>query len=81
MMVLAKSLRMNEWPWRDFLLGRVPSRSVSELHSVTRIETQDIIEYMLSKGPSNILITKGPYTLPFMRRQEDGFPIDVKPEL
>jgi hypothetical protein len=80
-MVLAKSLGVNEWPWRDFLLGRVPCRSVSELHSVTRVDTQQIIGYLLSKEPSNILITKRPYNRPFMRRQEDGFSIDVKPEL
>jgi hypothetical protein len=80
-MLIAKSVRVNDWPWRDFLLGRVPCRSVSELHSVTRIDPQQIIGCLLSKEPTNILITKGPYNRPFLRRQDDGFSVDVKPEL
>jgi hypothetical protein len=35
--LIAKSIRMNGWPWRDFLLGRVTCRSLSELRVVTSV--------------------------------------------
>jgi hypothetical protein len=82
-MIVAKSLRVNDWPWRDFLLGRVPCRSVSELHNISGVDSQDIIGYLLSCESSNILITRGPYNQAFSRRAAagDGFAIDVKLEL
>jgi hypothetical protein len=79
--VVAKSMRVNDWPWRDFLLGRVPCRSVSELHSVTGVPPQYIIRYLLSTESSNILYTSGPFNRPFSKRGTDGFSIDVKIEL
>lgn len=35
--LVAKSVRVHEWPWNDFLHGRVLCKSVSELSSVTGI--------------------------------------------
>ncbi|KAF6835378.1 hypothetical protein CMUS01_05791 [Colletotrichum musicola] len=79
--LLAKSLYVGEWPWRDFLRGRVPCRSVSELERVTGVDAQDIMEYLLAKESYTILDTKGPFNRLFMRRYDDGFSIDVKMEL
>ena len=79
--LVAKSIRVTEWPWRDFLLGRVTCRSLSELHSVTGANEQDIFLYLLTKESEDILITRGPYNKMFMRRGPDGFSIDVKPDL
>jgi hypothetical protein len=78
--LVAKSIRVNDWPWRDFLSGEVPCRSVSELHSVTGTKEQDILGYLLSRESSNILITQGPYNKAFVRRGINGFGIDVKLE-
>ena len=79
--LVCKSLLVAEWPWRDFLLGRVPCRSVSELHTVTGIDSQEILAYLLVQESSSILITKGPYNRPFTIRSEDGFAIDIKAEM
>ncbi|KDN63503.1 hypothetical protein CSUB01_11836, partial [Colletotrichum sublineola] len=79
--LVAKSLFVSEWPWRDFLRGRVPCRSVSELHTVTGVDEQDIMEYLLAKEPYTILITKGPFNRTFTRRSNEGFSIDAKMEL
>ncbi|KAF5485649.1 hypothetical protein CGCF413_v013441 [Colletotrichum fructicola] len=46
--LIAKSLSVREWPWRDFLRGQVPCRSVSELHTVTGIDEQRILKYLLA---------------------------------
>src|SRR5438876_200394 len=79
--LVAKSLLATEWPWRDFLRGRVPCRSISELHTVTGVDAQDIMEYLLSKEAYKILVTKGPFNRPFARRGSDGFSIDIKIKL
>lgn len=79
--LLAKSIRVNEWPWRDFLLGRVTCRSLSELRAVTGSDEQDLIHYLLTKEAENVLIAKGPYNQMFVRKGDGGFSIDVKPEI
>ncbi|KAF6835423.1 hypothetical protein CPLU01_04294 [Colletotrichum plurivorum] len=79
--LVSKSLFVGEWPWRDFLRGRVPCRSVSELERVTGVDAQDIMEYLLAKESYTILDTKGPFNRLFTRRSTDGFSIDVKMEL
>lgn len=80
--VVAKSLLVSEWPWRDFLKGVVPCRSVSELQAVTKVDSQEILQYLLSRELHTILIVKGPYHRPFLRKSDgDGFSIDVKMEL
>jgi len=80
-MLVAKSIYVTEWPWKDFLQGRVPCRSVSELQMVTGIDAQDILGYLLSREAYTILITKGPFNRLFARRGTDGFSIDVKVQL
>ncbi|KAK0725881.1 hypothetical protein B0H67DRAFT_472884, partial [Lasiosphaeris hirsuta] len=46
--LIAKSIRVTEWPWRDFLLGRVTCRTLSELQSVTSTNEQDLILCLLT---------------------------------
>jgi hypothetical protein len=79
--LVAKSIRVYEWPWRDFLLRRVTCRSLSELRAVTGANEQDLLVYLLTKESENVLITKGPYNKMFTRKGDDGFSIDVKPEV
>jgi hypothetical protein len=65
--LVAKSIRVNDWLWRDFMFGEVPCRSVSELHSVTGMKEQEILGYLLSRESLNILITQGPFNQAFVR--------------
>ncbi|KAH7012564.1 uncharacterized protein B0I36DRAFT_339684 [Microdochium trichocladiopsis] len=82
-MLIAKSTRVNEWPWRDFLLRRVTCRSLSELHAVTGVDEQDLLAYLLTMEYENVLRTSGPHNSVFMRRAgpAEGFSIDVKPQM
>lgn len=87
LILIAKSVRVADWPWRDFLLGRVTCRSLSELSSVTGANEQDLILYLLTKEPESVLITRGPYNRLFNRKEDlrvgrgGGFSMDVKPEV
>lgn len=76
--LIAKSLLVIEWPWRDFLRGQVLSRSVSELHSVTGIDDQLILARLIQGESDNCLQTRGPYNSVFKRKTDnaDGFSID-----
>jgi hypothetical protein len=78
-LLLAKSIYVENWLWRDFLLRRVVCQSVTELSYITRIDQQDIITYLLHNKMSTILVTKGLYNSTFLRSDKDGFSIDVKP--
>ncbi|VUC31308.1 unnamed protein product [Clonostachys rosea] len=80
-MLIAKSIRVVEWPWRDFLLRRVTCRSLSELHSVTGVDEQDLLTYLITMEYENVLVTKGPFNSIFTRRKAEGFSIDCKPEV
>ena len=80
--LIAKSIRVENWPWRDFLLGRVVCRSLSELCSViSDVDAQHIITYLLHNERFTSLATRGPYNKPFLQRNRNGFSIDVKIEL
>lgn len=79
--LIAKSVRVAEWPWRDFLLGRVTTRSVRELVSVTGIDEQTILLYLLSIDNKASLVTRGPFNSVFKLQGSDGFSIDVQPTL
>lgn len=75
--LVCKSLLVQEWPWRDFLLRRVQCRSVSELQAVTGINAQLILAKLLHDESTTILNTRGPFNSAFTRKADDGFSIDV----
>jgi hypothetical protein len=75
-LLIAKSLRVEDWSWRDFILGQVFCRSVSELQAVTGINEQLILAKLLHDESTTILTTRGPFNCPFQRRSKDGFSID-----
>ncbi|KAI1503005.1 hypothetical protein F5X99DRAFT_377307 [Biscogniauxia marginata] len=76
--VIVKSIRVAQWPWRDFLRRQVLCRSVTELKSVTGIDGQLIIARLLLDEAKTQLQTRGPYNCVFNRRTEstDAFSID-----
>ncbi|KAM5342126.1 hypothetical protein ACJ41O_015157 [Fusarium nematophilum] len=75
-LLVAKSLRVQNWPWNDFLHGRVLCKSVSELSSVTGVNEQLILAKLIQDESISTLETRGPYNTVFNRRSEDGFSID-----
>lgn len=76
--LLAKSVRVSNWPWRDFLRRTVLCRSVSELHSMTGIDEQLILGKLLQVESDSRLQTRGPYNCVFTQKTSsaDGFSID-----
>lgn len=77
--VLGKSLYVADWPWHDFIRGRVVCHSVKDVHDVTGVDCQTIIWSLLRAEYNTILWTKGPYNGMFMRKREggsSGFAID-----
>ncbi|KAK4230057.1 hypothetical protein QBC38DRAFT_496990 [Podospora fimiseda] len=74
--IVAKSVLVHEWPWNDFLHGRVLCKSVSELYSVTGLNDQLILAYMLQNESNSFLDTRGPFNIVFDRKVDDGFSID-----
>lgn len=79
LMVYFKSLRVENWPWRDFLRGRVVCRSISEVHAVTKMDPQVLLA-ILMRFESRVMLGKcGPFRGIFRRKVEDGFAIDVPP--
>jgi hypothetical protein len=81
LILVAKSVRVSEWPWQEFLRGKVTCRSVTELRKVTGMDAQDIIRFFLSTQEENMLTTRGPFNKSFRNTDKEGFSIDVKPEL
>lgn len=81
--IIAKSRYVSEWPWHDFLRGRVVCRSVKEVCDVTGIDSQMVLMYLLLEERSNTLRTKGPYNGMFIRVAEgsNGFSIDEPVQL
>jgi hypothetical protein len=79
--LVMKSIKVENWPWKDFLYGRVVCRGVRELSANTGISPQDIITYLLHNEWSTVLYAKGPYNAPFTRQANDGFAIDEKIDL
>lgn len=76
--LVAKSIRVQEWPWRDFVLGRVVCKSVSEVVAVTWVDAQLLLSILLRLEPVMLLNKRGPFETIFTRRNpETGFAIDV----
>ncbi|KAK4104188.1 hypothetical protein N658DRAFT_246551 [Parathielavia hyrcaniae] len=76
LVLVAKSVLVHEWPWNDFLHGRVLCKSVSELSSVTGMNAQLIIAHLLEREKTSFLDTRGPFHVAFRRKEDDGFSID-----
>jgi hypothetical protein len=87
-LIVAKTRYVTEWPWHDFLHGRVVCQSVSDLADVTGVDSQMILTKLLYNERNTTLVTRGPYNGMFSRRAEaneasgsDGFSIDVAVQL
>ena len=84
-LIIAKSRYVTEWPWHDFLHGRVVCQSVSDLADVTGVDAQMILNKLLYNERDTFMVTKGPYNGMFLRRVEapetEGFSIDVPSHL
>lgn len=78
--LICKSIMVENWSWSDFLHGRVKCRSVSELRAVTGINDQLIIAKLIYDEQESVLHTRGPYNAVFLRKSKDGaggFSIDI----
>lgn len=74
----AKAARVQGWPWRDFLIGRVVGRSVSEVEAVTWINLQLLLSILLWLEPVMMLDKRWPFNTVFEGRSpDDGFAIDI----
>jgi hypothetical protein len=79
-LILAKSRYVSEWPWHDFMHGRVVCHSISDLADVTGVDAQMVLTKLLHNERKSILVTRGPFNGMFLRKaeqQSDGFSIDV----
>lgn len=79
LMIYFKSMRVENWPWRDFLRGRVVCRSVSEVEAVTKIDPQVLLAILMRFEPRIFLGKCGPFRNIFDRKAEGSFSIDVPP--
>jgi hypothetical protein len=76
-LIIAKSLRVENWPWSRFFRGQVVCRSVSEVRSVTGMDAQTILAILLRLEPRMNLIKRGPFNAVFSKRGAEGFAIDI----
>ncbi|OBR16272.1 hypothetical protein CH63R_01452 [Colletotrichum higginsianum IMI 349063] len=81
--LIAKSVRVSDWTWRDFLFRQVTCRTVKEVADVVPgLDEQDILCFLLSSEIRSTLKTRGPFGGVFYFSPTDGgFSIDVKPNL
>ncbi|KAI6083254.1 hypothetical protein F4821DRAFT_245258 [Hypoxylon rubiginosum] len=80
LLLMAKAICVESWPWSSFLRGNVPCRSVSEVVSVTGIDAQVLLAILLRLDNRMHLRTRGPFNTLFRRKSPDalgGFSIDV----
>ncbi|KAH0556907.1 hypothetical protein GP486_005307 [Trichoglossum hirsutum] len=75
--VFAKSIRVENWPWRDYLRGYVVCRSVTEVQAVSGLDAQLLLSILLRLEGRMNLKKRGPFHHLFTRATEDGFSIDV----
>jgi hypothetical protein len=76
-LLVTKSLRVEDWPWSRFFRGQVVCRSLREVHSVTGMGPQTILAILLRLEPRMNLIKRGPFNAVFSKRGTEGFAIDV----
>src|SRR5690606_33867054 len=76
--LIAKSLLVEEWSWRDFLRGQVFCRNITELAAVSKIDKQIILAKLLHDEKALGLKTTGPYNSVFLNRSsnESGLSIN-----
>ncbi|KAI0385086.1 hypothetical protein F5Y04DRAFT_246803 [Hypomontagnella monticulosa] len=80
LLVVAKAICVENWPWSRFLRGEVPCRSVSEVAAVTGVDAQVILAILIGLDKRTYLKTCGPFNTLFLRHAADasgGFSIDV----
>ncbi|KAK5654559.1 hypothetical protein OQA88_7188 [Cercophora sp. LCS_1] len=79
LLLVAKAVRVEQWPWSSFLNGQCPCRSVSEVVAVTGVNPQVLLAILLRLDNRIYLRTRGPFNCFFRRRSSDaaGFSIDV----
>jgi hypothetical protein len=70
LLISAKSVYVDDWPWNDFLQGHVKCRSVSDLSKVSGIDAQIVLLFLLRNERKNLLVTDGPYNGMFDRTLE-----------
>ncbi|KAK6364505.1 hypothetical protein LTS17_012128 [Exophiala oligosperma] len=84
-LIVAKTRYVTEWPWHDFLHGRVVCKSVSDLAEVTGVDARFILTKLLYDERNTTVVTRGPYNGMFSRKPDglgsDGFSIDVPAQL
>ncbi|KAF6825973.1 hypothetical protein CPLU01_09965 [Colletotrichum plurivorum] len=79
-LLIAKSVRVSDWPWRDFLLRQVTCRTVREVANVSGLEPQDILTFLLANEHHSKLKLRGPFQEMFYNEGDsEGFSIDVRP--
>lgn len=79
-LIVAKSRRVENWPWNDFLRRQVVCRSVRELAKASGLSDQAVLLYLLDNEFRNPLVFRGPYHGVFRRHVKDGgqgFNIDI----
>lgn len=75
--LMAKNVRVRDWPWHDFLHLRLFCKTVSEVSSITGIDDQLILAKLVQCDQNSILRTSGPFNQVFdVSRSGDGFSID-----
>ncbi|KAL2785795.1 hypothetical protein BJX66DRAFT_49557 [Aspergillus keveii] len=75
--LLLKSIRVENWPWRDFLRGRVVCRSVSEVRDVAGMEPQLLLSILLILEMQVMLSKRGRFCVLFAQKEDDGFLVDI----
>ncbi|EQB52815.1 hypothetical protein CGLO_07505 [Colletotrichum gloeosporioides Cg-14] len=79
-LLVAKAIRVENWPWSRFLRGQVTCRSISEVVAVSGVDAQLLIALLLRIDSQTYLRTRGPFNVMFLRHTDDiegGFSIDV----
>jgi len=74
--ILAKSVRVENWPWRDFIQGRIRCKTLTEVSAVTGIDPQTLLTILIRLERKMGLEKQGPFRAIWSRSADDGFSID-----